>query len=85
MLKAWYIYNGSGDVSDKNSYTLANTGAPSCRAGRKLCALKALYEPLNPTRPMIISSNLQVYISQGITNGGPQPPAPNKAYVYFLP
>jgi len=85
MSKTWYIYNGIGPTNDVDSYIYANTGAPNCRAGRRLCALKALFDPTNPTKPLVISSNLQVYIAQGMTSGGPQPPAPDKAYVYFLP
>jgi len=86
MARAWYAYAGSGPVDSVDSYLYATTGAPSCFAGRRLCAVYATSDPSNPSKPQVISSNLQAYIAAGITNGGPRPLPPNdKPYVYFFP
>ena len=84
MSRAWYIYNGTGSTDDVDSYVYANTGAPGfCFSGRTVCAVYATFNELNPNEPLVISSNLQVYISDGIQHGGPRPSSPFKHYVYF--
>jgi len=85
MARAWFAYDGTGNVDSVDSYLYAPTTGPSCFSGRTLCAIYATRDPSNPLKPLAISTNLQSYIGTGITNGGPQPPRPDKPYVYFLP
>jgi len=84
MPRVWYSYDGTGPIDSVDSYLIIS-GSPICLAGRLLCAIKAQFSDANPTRPQVISSNLQNYIAYGIAYGGPRPSPPDKPYVYFLP
>ena len=85
MARAWYVYDGSGDVDSVDSY-LYTSVKPTCFSGRTLCAIYATFGPANPSQPQSISPNLQTYIANGISVGGPQPAGSGqKRYAYFLP
>jgi len=84
MARAWYSYTGQGSVLFPDNYAYSSS-SPTCINGRTVCAVYALYN--GTLTPTIISNNLAVYISSGITTGLPQPitPVGTKRYVYFLP
>jgi hypothetical protein len=81
MARAWYTYDGSGDVNQPSNYNLT-TVKPACRTGAQMCAIYAVYGGLNPFE---ITEALQVYIANGLATGLPQPqtPAGAKKFVYL--
>lgn len=82
MSRAWYVYVGSGSTSLPENYIYCAC-KPTCRNGRRVCAIYALYCGLNPC---VISTNLQVYIAALQATGLAQPTTPigAKKYVYGL-
>lgn len=79
MAREWYSYDGTGDLDQLSSYTLSS-GNPACVNGTTVCAIFALNGAQNPS---ILSSNLQMYISDIGIRGLAQPEDPGaKRYVY---
>ena len=83
MARAWYAYKDYQDAELTNSYLYSN-GRVTCRDGRKLCAINALYS--GTVHPLTISTNLLYYIATGLVTGNAQPQSPvgSKKYVYFI-
>lgn len=52
----WFIYDGSGNVNDQDSYSLFTQdpqNGPSCTIGSELCAIQAQPDPAHPNRPAL--------------------------------
>ena len=95
MSRSWYAYLGSGSYSNPNNYNLTLV-MPTCRNGANLCAVFATATTIMVgcppvampgIKPLVISTNLQTYIANGLVQllPTPQPVPPDAAYVFFKP
>jgi len=83
MCRYWYGYLG-GDVLDPARYAKLAVQDPSlsCNGGHTLCAIFAVCNPLNPSKPLNISTNIQSYIPVSTGSlAGCFPISPDEAYV----
>ena len=80
MARAWYAYQGRGDIEATSSYSFVSV-PPSCRNGLNLCAISLKDGTGNP---IVISTNVRQYIFNALVRGVPQPEGLNvKPYVYL--
>lgn len=79
MSRFWYAYDNVGDPNSVTSYSLS-TDKPACTTGNKLCTINAASEDPNTIDPL--SANIQIYISNLLITGVPQPQNGQKKYVY---
>ncbi len=83
MANCWYIFGGAGfDPLLASSYRRIS-GRPGCLDGSQICAI---YSPSCGTLPdSPLSSNLQTYITNGLSThlAQPQTPAFTKLFVYL--
>jgi len=79
--KAWYVYDGSGDIYHAASYRRI-THKPNSDRGKYICAVYASSGGLIPTSPL--SANVQQYIADALASGLAQPPKLKKHIKYFV-
>jgi hypothetical protein len=82
MARSWYAYNGVGDATLAQNYSIAAT-TPGCISGSTICAIYAPADGPTPTAPL--SANMRRYIASGLTTGISQPQLPGtpKPFVYL--
>jgi len=73
MARAWYSYNGTGNVLVSASYNRIS-GDPGCSGSKTICAIYSLNGGLKPVSPL--SGNIQQYINDALAFGLPQPQMP---------
>ena len=80
MARTWYSYVG-GNPLEPSSY-FRSTTKPGCLTGPSICAVYAYNGDVNPS---FFSTNLQNYITNGLSTQQPQPQggAGVKKYVYL--
>ena len=83
MARYWYGYLG-GSITDPSNYIKLDPqdDCTMCSNGHTLCAIYAIANPTNDTKPATVSNNIQSYIplSTG-TLAAPYPFPPNGPFV----
>ena len=77
MARYWYGYLG-GAVTDPSNYTILvpQTPAAACSNGHTLCSIYSPPNPLDETKPAVVSTRIQNYIPLATgTVAGPYPTA----------
>jgi len=73
--RKWFTYNGaSGGQQNPQNYFYTSANPPSCSLGKQICAVYGLYTIGSGTHPGNFSSRIQLYISDALALGTPQPP-----------
>jgi hypothetical protein len=79
--KAWYVYDGSGDIYHAASYRRI-TNKPNSVTGKYINVIYASSGNISPTSPL--SVNIQQYIADALSSGLAQPPKFKKHVKYFV-
>ena len=74
ITRKWFTYNGApgGQQNPQNYFYTSNH--PSCSLGKCICAIFGIYVGGSGTHPGNFSSRMQLYISDALALGTPQPP-----------
>lgn len=85
QVRKWFAYNGAlGGQQNPLNYFYTTAIPPSCALGTRICAIYGVYKSGSGTNPGNFSTRFQLYISDAIANGTPQPPS-GFSYVLVKP
>ncbi|SDL83652.1 hypothetical protein SAMN05421820_102270 [Pedobacter steynii] len=76
----WYGYDQVGDPSLPSSYRKLSV-TPTCITGCMICAICIPETTTIPSNPF--DSNMLQYIADALATCSPQPPPPEKIFVYM--